>query len=144
MYSISRPSMVFFHRSQLRMYLVLQEACVFAPGRAVASLTVPGGQEFHFPHFFPNFDNYFLFFLKLFSFSSSFWLSGWATRQPGKALATPLAPGLCTHLISNTKKKKKKNPHTHTHTQNNNNNNVTRNTYFLETPNFGPYKSYCS
>ena len=30
---------------------------------------------------------FFLFFLKLFSFSSSFWLSGWATRPPGKALA---------------------------------------------------------
>ena len=58
--------------------------------RAVASLTVPGGQEFHFPHFSPNFDLFFLFFLKLFSFSSSFWLSGWASRPPGKALATPL------------------------------------------------------
>ena len=56
--------------------------------RAVASLTVPGGQEFHFPNFF----------LKLWSifpqtllFSSSFWPSGWATGPPGKALATPLS-----------------------------------------------------
>ena len=58
--------------------------------RAVASLTVPGGQEFHFPHFSSNFDQFYLFFLKLFSFSSSFWPSGWASRPPGKALATPL------------------------------------------------------
>ena len=53
-------------------------------GRAVANLTVPGGQEFHFPHFFPKFRS--LIFLKLSSFSSSkFWLSGWASRPPGKA-----------------------------------------------------------
>ena len=62
------------------------------PTRAVASLTVPGGQQFHFPHFPSNFDQFFLFFLKLNLFSSSFWLSGWATRPPGKALATPLTP----------------------------------------------------
>ena len=30
------------------------------------------------------------FFLKLYSFSSSFWFSGWAACPPGKALATPL------------------------------------------------------
>ena len=58
--------------------------------RAVASLTVPGGQEFHFPHFSQILIIFFLCFLKRFSFSSSFWLSGWATRPPGKALATPL------------------------------------------------------
>ena len=58
--------------------------------RAVASLTVPGGQEFHFPHFSSNFDQFILFFLKLYSFSSSFWFSGWAVRPPVKALATPL------------------------------------------------------
>ena len=55
--------------------------------RAVASLTVPGGQEFHFPHFSSNFDK---FFLKLYLFPSSFWPSGWVSRPPGKALATPL------------------------------------------------------
>ena len=44
--------------------------------RAVASLTAPGGQEFHFPHFSSNFDQFFLFFLKLYLFSSSFWPSG--------------------------------------------------------------------
>ena len=30
--------------------------------RAVASLTVPGGQGFHFPHFSSNFDQFFLLF----------------------------------------------------------------------------------
>ena len=30
--------------------------------RAVASLTVPGGQEFHFPHFFPKFWSFFSYF----------------------------------------------------------------------------------
>ena len=59
--------------------------------RAVASLTVPGGQEFHFPHFSSNFDQLFLFFLNHYLFFSSFWPSGWATRPPKKALATPLA-----------------------------------------------------
>ena len=58
--------------------------------RVVASLTVPGGQEFHFPDFSLNLDQFILFFLKLYSFSSSFWFSGWAARPPGKALATPL------------------------------------------------------
>ena len=58
--------------------------------RAVASFKVPGWQEFNFPHFSSNFDQFFLFFLKLFSFSSSFWSSGWGSRPPGKALATPL------------------------------------------------------
>ena len=58
--------------------------------RAVASLTVPGGQEFHFPHFFLKFQLNFLFFLNLYLFSSSFWPSGWASRPPGKAPATPL------------------------------------------------------
>ena len=37
--------------------------------------------------FSSNFDQ---FFLKLYLFSSSFWPSGWASRPPGKALATPL------------------------------------------------------
>ena len=58
--------------------------------RAVASLTVPGGQEFHFPHFFLKFRPIVLIFLKLHLFSSSFWPSGRASRPPGKALATPL------------------------------------------------------
>ena len=57
--------------------------------RGVASLTIPGGQEFHF-HFSSNFYRLFLFFPKFSSFSSSFWPSGWATCPPGKALATPL------------------------------------------------------
>ena len=52
--------------------------------QGVASLTVPGGQEFPFLHFPSNFDQVFLFFLKLFLFSSSLWLSGWASRPPGR------------------------------------------------------------
>ena len=62
-------------------------------GRAIASLTVPGGQDFHFTHFSSNFNQFDLFFLKMFSFSSSFWPSGWATHPPGKALATLLGVG---------------------------------------------------
>ena len=58
--------------------------------RAVASLTIPRGQDFHFPNFSSNFDQFLSFFLKFCSFSPSFWLSGWATRPPGKALATLL------------------------------------------------------
>ena len=58
--------------------------------RAVASLTVPGGQGSTFLIFSSNFDQFSLFFLRFFSFSSSFCLSGWASRPPGKALATPL------------------------------------------------------
>ena len=38
--------------------------------------------------------NFNQFFLKLYLFSSSFWPSGWATRPPGKALATPLVAPL--------------------------------------------------
>ena len=40
--------------------------------------------------------NFSYFFLKLYLFSSSFWSSGWASRPPGKALATPL--GQTLHL----------------------------------------------
>ena len=36
--------------------------------RAVASLTVQGGQEFHFPHFFLKFQSICLLFLKLIFF----------------------------------------------------------------------------
>ena len=67
---------------------LVPNACLDA--RAVASLTVPGGQSSTFLIFSSNFDQFVLFFLKLYSFSSSFWYSGWASRPPGKALATPL------------------------------------------------------
>ena len=51
----------------------------------------PGWARVPLSSFFPQILIIFvLFFLKLFSFSSSFWLSGWATRPTGKALATPL------------------------------------------------------
>ena len=65
--------------------------------RAVASLTVPGGQNFHFPHFSSNFNQFDLFFLKIFSFSSSFWLSGLASCPPGKTLATQLVSREAQH-----------------------------------------------
>ena len=71
-------------------WLKLPKYMLYVTNRAVASLTVPGGQKFHFPHFSSNFDQFILFFLKLYSFSSSFLFSGWAARPPGKALATPL------------------------------------------------------
>ena len=57
---------------------------------AVASLTVPGGWEFHFLIFSSNFNQFFLFFLKLYLFFPSFWPSGWTSSPPGKALAMPL------------------------------------------------------
>ena len=51
------------------------------PDRAVTSFTVPGGHEFHFPHFSSNFDKFFLRFVTIFSFSSSFWPS---KSHPGR------------------------------------------------------------
>ena len=61
--------------------------------------TVRGGQGFQFPHFFLKFRSIFLIFsLKLYLFSSSFWPSGWASRPPGKALATPLNTWHNLHL----------------------------------------------
>ena len=50
--------------------------------RVVASLTVPGGKEFHVPHFSSNRDQFFLCWLC--SFSSSLYIRpfGWATRPP--------------------------------------------------------------
>ena len=69
--------------------------------RAVASLTVPGGREFHFPHLFLKFQRISLIFPQSFSFSSSFWPSGWVTRPPGKALATPLPLPLCHQMAPN-------------------------------------------
>ena len=78
-YAISPNNKTMFIKSSNRVHL-----------RPVASLTVPGGQSSTFVIFSSNFDQFFLFFLKVNLFSSSFWLFGWASRQPGKALATPL------------------------------------------------------
>ena len=58
--------------------------------RAAASLTVPGGQGFHFPHFFLTFRSIFLIFPQTLLIFSLIWPSGWASRPSGKALATPL------------------------------------------------------
>ena len=60
--------------------------------RAVASLTVPGSQEFHFPHFFLKFWSIFLIFPQTLLISFLILALRGASRPPGKALATPLAP----------------------------------------------------
>ena len=57
--------------------------------RAVASLTVPGWQEFHFPHFVLKFDKFFFFPLKFDLFSPHF-VGDSPTQEPGKALAASL------------------------------------------------------
>ena len=54
------------------------------------------------PHFSSNHYQFFLFFLKLCSFSSSFWPSRWASRPPWKALATPLK--MTVVIVSDDKK----------------------------------------
>ena len=66
----------------------------------------PGWTRVPLSSFFPQIlINDFYFFLKLYSFSSSFWSSGWATRPPGKALATPLTlwPMDKIHLVVHPK-----------------------------------------
>ena len=66
------------HPCEYRGYKTLKD-------RAVASLAVPGGQEFHFPHFPPIFDNFYLIFPQTFLI---FFLI--LTLRVGEALATPL------------------------------------------------------
>ena len=63
---------------------------------AVASLTVPGGQEFHFPLLYINFQSIFHLFLKLFAFFLTLVL-----RVPGKTQATLL--DLLVNMVSNSK-----------------------------------------
>ena len=53
-----------------------------------------GGQDFHFPQFPSNFDQFDIFYLKISLFFPSFWPPGWATRPPGKALTTLLVGAL--------------------------------------------------
>ena len=54
--------------------------------RAVASLTVPGGQEFHFPHFFPKFWSFFSYFSSNFShFLPHFGSPGGRLAHPGRS-----------------------------------------------------------
>ena len=60
--------------------------------RAVASLSPLDGQDGNISSIFPLYLYFLSFFLKFSQFSSSFWSSGWATRPPGKVLATPLVP----------------------------------------------------
>ena len=52
-----------------------------AVSRAVASLTVPGGQEFHFPHFFLKFWS---IFLRTSYFLPHFGLLGGRVAHPGR------------------------------------------------------------
>ena len=40
----------------------IYEVSIVPDAKAVANLTVPGGQEFHFPHFFLKFRSLFLIF----------------------------------------------------------------------------------
>ena len=74
------------------------QATKYSSDRAVASPSLPGGQDKTFPQLqcFLIFLYFLSFFLKFSSFSSSFWSSGWATRPPGKALATPLSSEGCS------------------------------------------------
>ena len=85
MWGFARNSLVYY------MYKPDHGDC----SRAKASLTVPGGQEFHFPHFFPKFWSFFLIFPQTFLIfflilALQARVSRWAPRPPGKALATPL------------------------------------------------------
>ena len=79
------------HRTFMQLHALMYQ---MVGTRGVASLTVPAGQEFHFPHFSSNFHNFFIF-LKLFSFLSSFWPSGMGklpTREgPGYATSESMS-----------------------------------------------------
>ena len=69
--------------------LIFSGTAAAGEARAVASLTVPGGQEFHFPHFFLKFRLICLIFpqtLLIFFLI----LAHRVGRPPGKALVTPL------------------------------------------------------
>ena len=68
--------------------------------RAVASLTVPDGQDFHFPHFSSNFDQIFLFFRSNFAYFLPHF------GPPGGRFAHPGRPWLrhCSELLKNCKR----------------------------------------
>ena len=51
-----------YEESTLQYLKVFLDANIDEINRAVASLTVPGGQEFHFPHFLLKFQSIFLIF----------------------------------------------------------------------------------
>ena len=72
--------------------------------RAVASLTVPGGQEFHFPHFSSNCDQFFLNFsrpLLIFFLIQALRVGNSPTREgPGYATGCAVGPTpLKTHYL---------------------------------------------
>ena len=60
--------------------------------RTVASLTVPGGQEFHFPHFFPHILINFYFFSHFTYFLPHF--GSWVGNSP-----TQEGPGYATDCV---------------------------------------------
>ena len=67
---------------------IFKYSCLF---RAVASLTVPGGQEFHFPHFFLKFRSIFPQTLLIFFLILALRVGESPTRE---------GPGYATVLIS--------------------------------------------
>ena len=71
--------------------------------RAVASLTVPDGQDFHFPHFSSNFDQIFLFSRSNFAYFLPHF------GPPGGRFAHPGRPWLrhCSELLKNCKRRGK-------------------------------------
>ena len=62
----------------------------------------PGWARAPLSYFFPQISINFSYFSSNL-FSSSFWSSGWATRPPGKALATPLPKPPITTQVQTTK-----------------------------------------
>ena len=66
-------------------------------GRAVASLTVLGGQVFHFPHSFLKFRSIFLIFPQTFLIFFLILALRVGDSPTGKALATPLSMGAMKH-----------------------------------------------
>ena len=70
-----------------KLFHLLTFRTIYFNIRAVASLTVPGGQEFHFPHFLSKFWLFFRIFPRTFLIFPYFGSPG---GRVGKALATPL------------------------------------------------------
>ena len=61
--------------------------------RAVASLTVPDGQKFNFPHFSSNRDSFFLLFLKL-----CYFLPHFGPTREGPGYATDVFPRMLVSM----------------------------------------------
>ena len=90
------------------MLCIIRKTFWLVTSRAVASLTVPSGRKFHFPHFFLKFWSIFLIFPQTLLNSSSFWpriLALQVGESPTRALATPLVTRqyLVAHLCKGWK-----------------------------------------